>query len=65
MSTHAAVGPLFDDYDGSLEKQGYLFSVIVYIGDTDCGDIVDFKNEFAAQTYADSINLKGEHHAST
>lgn len=48
-----------------LTKAGYTHTVVLVdrCEVTDILDLVDFKNEFAAQTYAASINLKGEHHA--
>lgn len=42
-----------------LTKAGYTHTVVVvdYWEFTDIVDLVDFKNEFAAQTYADAVNL--------
>lgn len=60
----AYVDQLCIEHDAELMSKGYTH-VVVLLDEiyNDVLDLVDFKNEFAAQTYADSINLKGGHHA--
>lgn len=53
-----------DEAGHYLVGEDYLYTVIVEVGEGDIIDMVDFKNEFAARTYADSINLQsGEDNA--
>ncbi len=64
----AFVETYYNPNDANLELglvQGYTHTVVIVDAEdeTDMIDMLDFKTEFAAQTYADSINLKGEHHA--
>lgn len=64
MNRHAYVIPCVDNSPTQyLAAFGYLFSVVVE-DEYGIKDVVDFKNEFAARTYADSINLQnGEDNA--
>lgn len=63
MNAQIAVVYDLTQINHELVKQGYTHAVSIYTAEGR-HNTVDFKNEFAAQTYADSINLKnGEDNA--
>jgi hypothetical protein len=58
MSKKAIVEELSEVFSGEtlLKMQGYTH--VVLVGHSfDLEDVVDFKNEFAARTYADAVNM--------
>jgi hypothetical protein len=64
MQISASVHPLLNGQDDEwFIERGYIFSVILQDEQGDVIDILDFKNEFAACTYAASINLQGKENA--
>lgn len=61
MSKATVVDVIDDSQTQYLASQGYLYTVIVEDEDDDddgVTDLVDFKNEFGARTYADYINIQ-------